>query len=54
MREPATQDELIKLAKNVPEEGLNVVQEILIGKFVLWLQSFQFSVSRFLPIGNSL
>ena len=41
MREPATQDELIKLAKNVPEEGLNVVQEILIGKFVLWLQSFQ-------------
>jgi len=40
-REEATQEELIELATAVPDEDLNVVQEILIGKFILWLQSFQ-------------
>ena len=40
-REEATQEELIELSKAVPDAGLNVVQEILIGKLILWLQSFQ-------------
>lgn len=40
-REEATNEELAELAKDCPDEGLFAVQEILIGKFILWLRSFQ-------------
>ena len=41
MREEVTQEELIELSNNVPDKDLNIVQRVLVGKFILWLQSFQ-------------
>ena len=40
-REEASREELIALSDGVPDEGLNEDQKVLIGKFVLWLRSFQ-------------
>lgn len=40
-REEVTQEELIELSESVPDQDLNTVQRILVGKFILWLRSFQ-------------
>ena len=41
-REEMNEDEIIELAESYfKNHDLNVLQEILIGKFILWLRSFQ-------------